>query len=128
MAMFTLHRNFILRTNKGHSIRFVKGVATWVPPLCTEDVIAIGAVPQEDGVDVVPPDAAPEVELTAEQREAKLFDAFGIMLARNEREDFTAANQPHCKKLYPIVGFEVPTGERDEAWKKYRLKQGLVDE
>ena len=75
MSMFTLHRNYILRTNKGHSIRFVKGEPTWVPPLCEVDAVAIGAVPQE-GTDVLPPEAVPEKELTPAERKAKMFEAF----------------------------------------------------
>lgn len=122
MAYFTLHRTFILRTTKGHSIHFEKGKATWVPPICHEDVVAIGAVPQED-VDVLPPENTPKSELTPEQREAKLFDAFEILLARNDRGDFTASNQPHIKKLQPIVDFEVSIPERDEAWRKYRVQK-----
>jgi hypothetical protein len=122
MPLFTLHRTFVLRTNKGHSIRFVKGEPTWVPPLCIEDVVAIGAIPQE-GVDVLPPEAGPVLELTAEERQKKLFEAFDQLMARHDRGDFTASNQPHCKKLQSITGFEVAIAERDDAWRKYRVQQ-----
>jgi hypothetical protein len=127
MPMFTLHRSFILRTTKGHSIGFVKGVPSWVPPICIEDAVAIGAQPVEEGVSVLPPENAPVVELTPEQREQKLFKAFELLLARNERGDFTASNQPHCKKLTAIVDFEVPIPERDEAWRKFRLQRDAAE-
>jgi len=129
MAFFTLHRAFTLRTTKGHSIRFEKGKRTWVPPLCHEDVVSIGAVPDdaEEG-DVLPPDKAPIVDLTPEQRELALFDAFEKLLARNDRGDFTASNQPHCKKLGAIVDFEVSIPERDEAWRKFRVQRASAGE
>jgi hypothetical protein len=122
--MFTLHRNHILRTDKGHSIQFEKGKPTWVPPSCIQDVVSIGGIPLEgaDG-DVLPPDKAPEVELTPEEREAALFDAFAKMEKREERGDFTGNGLPHCKKLYLITGFEVPPEERETAWRKYRVMQ-----
>lgn len=127
MGMFTLHRNFILRTNKGHSIQFVKGVPTRVPPMCETDVIAIGAVPLEE-VDVIPAETKPKVELTPQQREEALFKAFDTLVARNDRGDFTASNQPHCKKLAHITDFEVSIAERDEAWQKYKAEKNMVDE
>jgi hypothetical protein len=129
MAMLVLHRNFILRTTKGHSIQFLKGVPVPVPPTCVADAVAIGAVPPEGGsVDVLEPESKPGVELTPEQREAELFKAFAILEARSDRGDFTASNQPHCKKLQAITGWEVPTGERDDAWRKYRVQQGEAQE
>jgi hypothetical protein len=123
MSMFTLHRNFTLRTTKGHSIKFEKGVPTWVPPICEPDVVAIGAIPTAGDVDVLPPEGGPKRELTPAEREAKLFEAFAVLVARNERGDFTASNQPHIKKLQAITDFEIAIPERDEAWRKFRHNQ-----
>jgi len=122
MPQFTLHRNHTLRTSKGHSILFKKGEPTWVPPLCVEDVVAIGAVPVDGEVDVIPADAAPKAELTPAERKQKITDAIGILLARNERGDFTGNNMPHCKKLQAITDFEVSTDERDEVWREFQAK------
>lgn len=124
MPNFTLHRTFILRTNKGHSIKFVKDQPTWVPPICIEDVIAIGAVPEEN-VDIIPEEELPPSDLPPDVRESKLYEAFDTLIARNERGDFTASNQPHCKKLQAIVGFAVTNNERDEVWRKYRQERGM---
>jgi len=118
MPNFTLHRNHILRTTKGHSIQFLKGQPAWVPPECIEDAFAIGAV-TEDGVDVLGAEAQPAQALSPAQRKTKLFEAFDTMCNKSEREDFTASGLPHCKKLQGMVGFEVPTKERDEIWQVY---------
>lgn len=120
MPFFTLHRNFILRTTKGHSVEFKKGERAWVPPACVPDAVAIGAVP-EDGRegDVLGDEPTPVVTLEPDQRKAKLFDAFDKLVARQERGDFTAAGLPHLKRLETLVGFEVYNKERDEAWMAY---------
>jgi len=119
MPFFTLHRNYALQTTKGRSFNFVKGEPVWVTPECVPDAIAIGAIPEESVADVLGDESAPPVYLTPQEREAKLFAAFDLMIARDERGDFTASNMPHCKRLISIVGFEVYNTERDEAWQKY---------
>jgi hypothetical protein len=129
MPKLVLQRNFILRTTKGYSFQFVKGVPLNVPNICVPDAVAIGAVPVEgETADVLPPDPLPPVMLPPEEREAKMFDAFKQLIERNDRGDFTASNQPHCKKIQSIVGFEVTIGERDDAWRKFRVQQGLPEE
>lgn len=119
MPKFTLHRNFTLRTTKGHTISFVKGEPVYVPPMCVPDAVAIGAVPEE-AVDVLGDDAQPVVHLTADEREKKLFAAFDTLLARSERGDFTASGLPHVKKVEELVGFEMHNKERDAAWQAYQ--------
>lgn len=122
MPQFTLHRNFVLRTTKGHTIKFVKGEPAWVPPFCVPDVVAIGAVPVEGPVDILGDEQieAP-APLTPDQREAKIRAAFETLLARNDRGDFTASGLPHSKKVSEIAGFEVPNRERDASWQAYML-------
>lgn len=119
MPMFTLHRNHVLRTTKGHSIGFVKGQPVWVPPMCVPDAVAIGAVAVDEPVDVLGEEKAAPVPLTPEERQKKLFDAFETMLVRNERTDFTASGLPSERRLSEIVGFDVPRRERDTTWQTY---------
>lgn len=121
MPYFTLHRDYVLRSTKGHSMRFTKGENTWVPPECVPEAVAIGAVPIDGPVDVIGEEAAPQTYMTPQEREAKIFAAFDTMVARDERGDFTASNVPHCKRLISMVGFDVSNTERDEAWQKYNL-------
>lgn len=122
MPYFTLHRNFTLRTTKGHTVTFIKDEPVWVPPMCVPDAVAIGAVSQ-DNVDVLGAEEQPVVFLSPEEREAKLFAAFDTMLNRSERSDFTASGAPHIKKLSRLCEFEVTNRERDAAWQAYSLKQ-----
>lgn len=119
MPYFTLHRNYTLRTTKGHTINFVKGMETWVPPMCVPDVVAIGAVAKDEAVDVLGEEEKPVVSISPEERKAKIHAAFDTMLSRSERTDFTASGLPHAKKLSDLVGFEVANRERDTEWQAY---------
>jgi len=123
MPLFTLHRNYVLRTTKGHSIAFEKGKPTHVPPICIEDAVAIGAIPVDAAVNVLG-DEKPEVTpLTPDQRKAAIFAAFDTMSAREERIDFTASGVPNAKRIPALVGFEITPSERDTYWLEYRAKQ-----
>ena len=133
MPLFTLHRNFCLRTTKGHTISFEKGRAVHVPPICVPDAIGIGAVPVDKSVNVLGDEDEAEVILTPAERKAAVFDAFRQMKARDKREDFTASGVPNAKRLFPITGFEVTSKARDEYWMEFRTieqdekDQGILD-
>jgi hypothetical protein len=118
MPYFTLHRNHVLRTTKGHSIGFVKGERTWVPPACVPDAVAIGAV-SEDEIDLLPTEAAPAAPMSPDKRNELLCAAFDKLLLRNERGDFSASGLPNVAKLKELCGFEVTNRERDAAWTAY---------
>lgn len=126
MPLFTLHRNYVLRTTKGHSVGFVKDKPTWVPPECVPDAVAIGALAVDGNVNVLPDEERPEVYLTPDQRQSKLFEAFESLIARNERGDFTGSGLPNAKKLSSIVGFEVTNVERNAAWMAFTANQTTV--
>ena len=121
MPLFTLHRNYVLRTTKGHSIMFVKGKEVNVPDVCVSDAVAIGAVAVDaaDG-DVLGEEAKPELSLTPDQRKAKLFEAFDIMKKRNERNDFTASGTPDARRILPLLGFEISSRDRDAYWLEFK--------
>jgi len=118
MPFFTLHRNHTLRTTKGFTIEFIKGEQVWVPPAVVSDAVAIGAVSDEK-VEVLESEIQPVSSISPEEREKALFDAFEVLLARNDRGDFTASGLPHSKKLSEICGFEIGNRERDAAWMVY---------
>ena len=124
MPLFTLHRNFILRTTKGHTIGFKQGVPTHVPPICIEDAVGIGAIPvnAQDG-DILGVEAEPQPSLSPIERKEKVFTAFGIMKTRNERGDFTASGVPNAKRLPALLGFELTSRERDTYWLEFRAKE-----
>lgn len=130
MPQFTLHRNHILRTTKGHAIHFKKGEPTNVPPVCVEDAVAIGAQPVDpEDIDVLGDEAPVEQALSPEERKAKVFEAFGIMKTRGERSDFGASGSPNVRPLQTLTGFEVSSKERDTLWLEYReLEQAAHDQ
>lgn len=111
---FTMQRDRVVTTAKGHSVEFKKGVATHVPPEVYEEVMAQGAVPSED----IPEAQLPKVmtpESTAE-RKKKIMDAMLDIVTANAVGDFTAGGTPHAKVLSTKVGFLVDAGERDVLW------------
>lgn len=131
MPTFTLHRNHLLRTTKGISVRFEKGVPTHVPSLAVNDAVAIGAVPAVEDraqTDVIPPEPNVQIPLTPAQRKEKIFEAFAEMVERNNRSDFTASGTPNAKKLVPMVGFDMSTNERDTLWREFRANMGEAED
>lgn len=120
MRKFVLNRNYIHRSLLGHSVRFEKGVPVPVPRELEKEVVAFGAECVEGEVDVLGPEFVQEVELTPDERKIKLFDAFKVIMGRDEREDFTAQGLPSAKVVKQLVGFSVERAEIDEAWDEYR--------
>lgn len=123
MPLFTLHRNHILRTLFGHTIKFEKGVAVNVPQICVPDALAIGAVPAEGIEAILEPEEAAVVQLSPTDRKAAVFKAFDVMSARGERMDFTASGVPNNKRLPALTGFELTTAERDAFWLEYKANE-----
>lgn len=112
--------NFILNRDKtvvslsGRSVEFVKGQPTYVPPQVHAEVMAIGALPEEE----MPEDDENKkpVELTPDERKLLIKQAMEDMVAGNKREDFTAAGTPNLKALSTRVGFAVDKRESDPIW------------
>jgi len=120
MPLFTLHRNYLLRTTKGHAIKFEKGKPVHVPPICVNDAVAIGAIAVDGDVDVLGEEEEVVIPPTAAERKAKVFEAFRTMAGREIREDFTASGVPNAKRLPALMGFEITSKERDAYWLEFR--------
>jgi hypothetical protein len=126
MPWFTLKRNYLLSTTKGHSVNFKKGERTWVPQGILTEALAIGAVPEEP-VDPLTPEQVEMQALTTDQRKEKVFAAYEKLMLRAQRGDFSASGQPSQKKVEEIVGFEMDAKERDALWVAYNaMKQDEV--
>jgi hypothetical protein len=114
---FVLNRDRVLASTKGHSIRFVKGELTHVPPECYSEAIAIGAVPEseleEPTKDV---NARPEDPAKAE---LAVFKVFEEMKLRNASGEWTAGNMPHVKYIEKYLGWRIEAHERDVLWNKF---------
>jgi hypothetical protein len=118
MPWFTLRRNHVLSTTKGHSVNFVKGERTWVPVGIVAEAMGIGAIPENE-IDVLPADKPEQKALAADEREKMVFAVFEKLLLRAGRNDFMASGQPHPKRLEEMLGFELTVKEREAYWKSY---------
>lgn len=114
---FTMQRDRVIATTMGHAIEFKKGVPTHVPPECWAIVQQHGAIPEEDIPD-------PEVKALAPsdpiERKNAIKKAMTTIVARNQREDFTAAGLPHTKVVSMEVKFPIDSKERDLVWDELR--------
>ena len=119
---FVLHRDRTICTLRGHSIEFKKGEPTYVPPDCYDEVIAIGAVPEEELAEPEAPVGGEPTDPVA--RRSALFDAFDAIVLRNNPNDFTAGGVPGAKAVSAILGWAPDNKERTDAWNKYREEKG----
>ena len=113
---FVMNRDRVVETTKGHVIAFVKGVPTFVPYACYDEVQAAGAVPEEE----LPEDPAKEIaDPQGQDRDALIAMAIEEVVLKNNPKDFTAAGVPHVKVLEAKMGFQIDANERDAAWTKF---------
>lgn len=117
---FTMNRNHTVASTMGHSVEFVKGVSTHVPPALHAEVMAVGATPDEE----IPEDEAAaksnEPSDPAERKSA-LFEAFDKIALRGRREDFTAGGSPTGAVLAAELGWTVAAKERDTVWAEFKI-------
>lgn len=119
MPEFVLNRNYNL-VGKGHNIKFLKGVPTYVPPELAREAVGVGADAIGEKVDVLGPEDIPKEQLTVADREALLFAAFETLAARNDREDFGGDGKPTLPALKKLVNFSLDKKERDTVLQKFR--------
>lgn len=112
-----LNRNYTLSTTLGHSVRFVRGEPTYVPPAVRHLAIGVGAVPA-DGSDpnVLPEEQTETVQLSPEERVGAIRAAIERIVARNERLDFTAAGIPTVAAVSDMLGWKVNAREIAQEW------------
>ena len=120
---FVLHRNRTIASAMGISIAFEKGVPAQVPPQMYAEVIAAGAVPEEELSDDELKNEKTNGPADADERKLALFDVFEKIVLRNVREEFTAGGAPHGAVLVKELGWPVAAKERDIAWQEFRAGQ-----
>jgi hypothetical protein len=116
---FILNRDRNVASLMGHTVAFKKGEPTHVPPEMYADVIAAGAVPEEELTEKDVP--KPDYPTDPAEREAALFEAFETLALRNNSGDFTAGGVPREGVLEKAVGFKVSAKEREAAWTKFKI-------
>lgn len=122
-TMLVLNRNYVLTTTKGHSVEFVKGVPTHVPPAIYQEALSIGAMPPDGEepqieekvvLDNAPADPA--------ERAPLIMEAIERLVAANARDDFTAAGSPSVSAVTRETGFKVQGKEIATVWAAYHEK------
>lgn len=122
MPHYVLNRNYTHRSIHGHSVGFEKGVPVWVPPGPIErEVTAIGAeIVDGEKIDLVPADQKPKEQLTAEEIELLMREAFVQLSTKNDAADFTGAGIPTVKAMEKIVGENLTAKMIADLWQKVR--------
>ena len=118
---FTLNRNHILSSTSGHSIEFIKGELTHVPPGMYAEVMAIGALPEENLSE--PTETASREPADPIARKTAIFAGFEQMVLAKKRDAFTGTGVPHAKALTAQIGFAIDNKERDTLWAEFNLAQ-----
>ena len=122
MPKYVFSRTHTHRSIHGHTIGFIKGEPTWVPPGPIElEVAGIGAE-RVDGEqpNLVPSAPTAKVELSAEDLEQLMREAFKELIDKNEAADFTAAGVPTVKAMEKIVGENLTARDIAELWAKVK--------
>lgn len=120
MPLYTLNRNYLLRTLAG-CVAFEKGVPTWVTPEMQKEAQAIGAEradgPDTDILEAEKPTYSAPVGI---EREEEIYAAFELIVERNESTDFTGQGVPTVKAMEKIVPFDLDRGEITAAWAAFK--------
>lgn len=118
---FMMHRDRTIPSTSGHCIEFKKGVLTHVPPCMYEEVMAAGAVPEEElNLDEKPKDENTEPQDPTVRKKA-LFETFAKIVTRNRREDFSASGAPHHKVVASELGWAtLHAKELNPAWTEFK--------
>ena len=119
MPLFKLNRNYALSSMYGHSINFIKGEPTYVPPILVKEVVAIGAECVDGEVDVLGAEEIP-TQVTFDELQVKMREAFNTLVAKNDPDDFTAQGVPKVGVIETMIGLKVTKVEVIDAWQVYR--------
>lgn len=115
---FVLNRDHVLASTFGHSISFLKGQPTHVPPALYSEAIGVGAIPEDE----LPQEGTQRTDEPQEPhlREKAMFAVFERLVLANKSNDFTAGGMPRDKAMERELGWSVDGKETAEAWKKFK--------
>lgn len=121
MPKYRLNRNLVLRSKYGRSVKFEKGVETYIPDFMVAEAVALGA----ENCDKDAPAVTPKKEqtFTFEQRRDAVYEVFKQLVEKNDAKDFTASGQPNLKSMNKHLDFALERAELDDFWKSYKLGQ-----
>lgn len=127
MPLYTLNRTYTHRSLYGHTIGFEKNQPTWVPPGPIEiEVVKLGAEKIDgENPSVIDDDTPPKEELSAEDLELLVREAFKQIVKTNNPKDFTGAGVPAVKAVEKATGEDVDRKFIEELWSKIKEEGGL---
>lgn len=116
---FVLNRTRTYASTMGHSIEFVKGEPTHVPPALWAEVQTIGAIPEEE----IPEEETVKTNEPTDpnQRAVEILTAIELVATRNTRDDFGANGSPHVRALAVVLGWKPTPQERDQLWARFQV-------
>lgn len=128
--MFVSNRNIVVTSLKGHSIRFEKGKATYVPRAMHQEVIERGILPVDEGgstdvskIDEITNPAGVRVVVAPEsqdERDDSIRQAIKAIVNRNRSEDFTAGGVPSSAAVSASLGWKVDIREIRPIWNAFK--------
>lgn len=119
-------RSFTLSTLTGHTIAFVAGEPSHVPPNAVSEAMKHGCVPV-DASEVPHADdpSRPVVEFAGDIRQSMLYLVIDQIVKKNDPKEFTGAGQPREALVSERLGFDVSA---KEVVKVFQLHQQGVKE
>lgn len=122
MILMICPRDYTLRTQSGHIVRFEAGKPTPVPEALYAEALARNIMPATEQLDTdsIAPKHAGNVRITGPLRDALVYDAIQTLLQRNNHEDFDAGAQPKAIAIEAISGVKLSNQERTKYYDNYR--------
>lgn len=122
--MMQLNRDFVLVSKSGHSIAFLKDTPAHVPPRVVPEAIAAGAasVEKDKALELATLAEIKAAEIERDERAPKIESTIKMLLARNQRGDFTAGGRPNLAVLMKETGLAVTADELDPLWNKIKAE------
>lgn len=113
-------RDYTLRTTLGHVIKFEAGEPTPVPEAAYHEAIAKNILPVKEKNGESSAFGMATAEITGSLRDALVYDAIRVLVARNHVEDFTGGGMPKAAAIQKEVGVQVSAQETSKYWAGYK--------
>lgn len=129
---FVSNRNIVVRSAKsGMSVKFVRDVPTYVPPVMHAEVMEKGIMPidakgkiiEQEEVGKLVEIHEPLIVLAPEdsdERSERILDVIKALVKRNNSNDFTGGGIPSHKSITAALGWKVDVKEVKRVWEEHR--------
>lgn len=113
-----MNRDYILRTNLGHSVRFIKDEPVNVPLIIEETAAQYGAVRVDGQPAFKQEEAKPAQPVDPAKRMIDVRAAIDKIVEKNKSTDFTAGGTPKVAAVSQVAGYKIDQVEVAKAWAK----------